>query len=167
VNDCQTQGALAEGLDKISFLLLRYEMVERIYLHKVTRAKGLLRSSLVKLYTAILVYIAKALKYYSESTAKRLGKSIAEGRTRVQNVLDQVSIVESDVDSVRRDIDAECQCYRLRVELIADAIVVHETSFNTLLNLPKQLQNLWSGLRDPIVRIGEQLSDIQDHLNGK
>jgi hypothetical protein len=55
----------------------------------------------------------------------------------------------------------------LCVEQIANAIIVHEMSFNMLLNLPKEVQNLWTGLRDPILRIGEQLSDIQDHLNGK
>jgi hypothetical protein len=110
VNDCQTQGAMAEGLEKVSFLLLRYEMVERIYLQKSTRAKDMLRASIVKLYAAVLLYIAKALKYYSQSIAKKLGKSIIEGRTRVQSILDQVSTVESEVDSVRRDIDAECRC---------------------------------------------------------
>jgi uncharacterized membrane protein YesL len=89
-------------------MVLRYEMVECIYLRKDTKVKGLLKVSIVKLYTAILVYIAKALKYYSQSTTKKLGKSFIEGCSRVQNFLDQVLTLERDVDLLRRDVEMEC-----------------------------------------------------------
>ena len=100
---------MSEGLEKVSFLLLRYDLVERIYVPKATRVKDLLKDSIIKLYASILLYIVKAHKYYSQSTAQKFGKSFIEGRSRVQKLLDQVSTMEADVDSIRRDVDAECQ----------------------------------------------------------
>jgi hypothetical protein len=34
-----------------------------------------------------------------------------------------------------------------------------------LLDLPKQIHTIWTNLGSPLLRIGEQLSDIQGHLN--
>lgn len=109
VNDNQTQGAIAEGLEVLSVILMRYEMVEQIYLRKASKAKDLLVNAITKLYVLILEYLAKAIKYYSQSTAKRLVKSVTDGGTKVRQCLSKISAAEMDVDSLRRDIDLECK----------------------------------------------------------
>lgn len=109
VNDSQTQGAVAEGLEVVSLLLVRYELVEQIYIPKASKSKALLVNAISKLYVSILEYLAKAAGYYSQSIAKRLVKSVAEGGIKVREVLSKISKAEKDVESIRSDIDSECK----------------------------------------------------------
>jgi len=100
---------MAEGLEIVSVILMRYDMVEQIYISKASRAKDLLINATVKLYVAVLEYLAKAVKYYSQSTAKRLAKSVIDGGAKIRENLDNISAADKDIDSIRHDIDSECK----------------------------------------------------------
>ena len=71
VNDSQTFGAMADGVQHVSNLITRYAILEKLYLqaNTVAMAKDQLSQSIVKLYTTILKYLSKARRYYDRNTA--------------------------------------------------------------------------------------------------
>lgn len=74
VNDSQTFGAMAEGVELVSRLITRYAIFEELYLRitatlaSVVETKISLTEPLCKLYTAILKYLAIAKRYYGRHT---------------------------------------------------------------------------------------------------
>ena len=69
VNEYQTNEALLEGLEYISSLIARYAMVEALYLYLASVANDQLSEAIVRLYSAVLIYLAKANKFYSRNTS--------------------------------------------------------------------------------------------------
>lgn len=72
INDCQTFGAMIEGVERVSSLITRYDILEKLYLLPTTApalAREQLEKSIVKLYSAMLKYLSKAGRYYSQNTA--------------------------------------------------------------------------------------------------
>lgn len=70
VNDSQTFGAMAEGIECVSHLITRYAILEKLYVntHRKAAADDQLKESIVKLYSAVLRYLSKAARYYHQST---------------------------------------------------------------------------------------------------
>src|SRR5579862_3048705 len=95
-NDNDTFGAMAEGVEHVSLLISRYALFEYRYLHRGLWASDLgftaqsqsrkrslhttqdhqacaadqLARALVRLYTAILMYLSQAMKYYGRSAGR-------------------------------------------------------------------------------------------------
>jgi hypothetical protein len=69
VNDAQTFGAMAEGVEFISNRITRYAIIEELYMRQDSTARHHLKQAIIKLYTAILQYLFKAKHYYERSTA--------------------------------------------------------------------------------------------------
>lgn len=69
VNDTQTFGAMAEGVEFISNLITRYAIVEQLYLQKPLTAKDQLIKAITKLYAAVLKYLSKANRFYGRNSA--------------------------------------------------------------------------------------------------
>ena len=63
---------MLEGVEGVSNLISRYEIFELLYLHQkpavTARAKDQIKTSLVKLYTAVLLYLCQASRYYTQTT---------------------------------------------------------------------------------------------------
>jgi hypothetical protein len=70
VNDIQTYGAMIEGLELVSSLITRCAMIEWLYLQEDSAGKEQLVESITRLYIAILVYLAKARRYYDRRTGR-------------------------------------------------------------------------------------------------
>lgn len=68
MNDVQTQDATTESLEHISSLITHYAMIEALYLRNSSAAVDQLVDSLVRLYTAILVYLIRAKRYFARNT---------------------------------------------------------------------------------------------------
>ena len=62
---------MVEGIEHVSNLITRYTIFESLYLRTsaTAAADDQLRQSLVKLYSAVLEYLAKAARYYNRNTA--------------------------------------------------------------------------------------------------
>jgi hypothetical protein len=61
-----------EGVERISSLITRCDILERLYLLPMTAlalAREQLEKSIIKLYSAMLKYLSKARRYYSQNTA--------------------------------------------------------------------------------------------------
>ena len=70
VNENQTYEAMALGLEYVSSLIARYSAIEGAYLES-SILKEQLAEALLKLYTAVLVFLARARRYY---TRRHVGK---------------------------------------------------------------------------------------------
>jgi hypothetical protein len=69
VNDQQTFGEMAEGLEVVSNLITRSRIWEQLYLTKPSKMNAQLVEALLKLYKSVLIYLGKAGRYYGRSTA--------------------------------------------------------------------------------------------------
>lgn len=63
-------------MEAVVNLLARYEILELLYLHKISHATVLSTDSIVKLYTAILDYLMLAHEYFEPHPLKKLMNSI-------------------------------------------------------------------------------------------
>jgi hypothetical protein len=72
INDAESFGAMAEGVEFVSRSITRYELIERLYLEKDSMAKVDLRRAVLDQYAAILQYLSKAVRFYSRKTTGKL-----------------------------------------------------------------------------------------------
>lgn len=75
VNDVQTFGAMAEGIELITNLVTHCAIIEKLYLGILTEmmtgdtAESQLKQAILKLYVAVLKYLSNARRYYDRHTA--------------------------------------------------------------------------------------------------
>jgi hypothetical protein len=67
VNDSQTMGAMSESIELVSNLTTRCVVQESLYLRRPSAIEEL-RKALINLYTTVLTYMSKALRYYEQPT---------------------------------------------------------------------------------------------------
>jgi hypothetical protein len=77
VNDVETFGSMAEGLEQVSNLITRYAIFENLYLHVGSAVENQLVDAIVRLYTTILTYLSEAARYYKLNTSGLPGISLA------------------------------------------------------------------------------------------
>lgn len=74
VNDSEEYLAVLEGTDRIAKLIYRYSIFENVYLRHADSARGKakegLEKALRKMYKAILSYLFKAKRYYSQTVSR-------------------------------------------------------------------------------------------------
>ncbi len=77
VNDVQTFGAMADGIEMITQLITRYALFETVYLKhdEDTEVRDIIKPPLVKLYAAVLRYLSKAKQYYDRSASGMLRRT--------------------------------------------------------------------------------------------
>ena len=68
VNDSQTYSTMAEGVELVSDLITRSYIVEIFYLQKPSKTLAQLEKAILKLYTTVLIYLNKAIRYYRQSS---------------------------------------------------------------------------------------------------
>ena len=160
VNDAQTFGAIAEGVETVSRLISRYAIFEATYLrpssHAPSVAQKKLSEQLISLYSAILTYLAKAGRYYNRSTAERLAKSSIIPADTVRSCLQLIWRGETAVDKFADFIHVE-----MTSALDRNVTSLHDDATNKLVGL----ETLIKALDEPLVRTVGTLKDIQDHLD--
>ncbi|KAK3357803.1 ankyrin repeat and SOCS box protein 7 [Lasiosphaeria hispida] len=98
VNDNQTFGTMAESLERISSIVVRYTDLETRVLIRTSALTSQLSTALVRLYGSALGFLAHACRYYGQSTLKRTLKSI--GKTAKMMVEEPLLRIEKDEDAV-------------------------------------------------------------------
>ena len=162
LNDAQTFGAIAEGVETVSRLISHYAIFEVTHLrpsgHTLSSAQKKLSEALIVLYSTILTYLAKAGRYYEESRTKRLAKSIVKPADAVQNHLELIAREEMVVDKLADIVHAE----------MTSALMANITSLNDK-NTKKidDLEKLMKAFDEPLVRTVGALQDLQDHLKAE
>jgi hypothetical protein len=69
VNDHQSFGMMAEGLEMVSNLIVKCRVWEELYLTKTSTMNAQFTHALLKLCKAILIFLGRAGKYYRQSTS--------------------------------------------------------------------------------------------------
>ncbi|KAI1739257.1 ankyrin repeat and SOCS box protein 7 [Xylaria scruposa] len=100
VNDCETFGNMIEGIEKVSNVVATYtELETRVLLRRSVLTKQL-SIALVKLYRAVLQFLAKAHSYYKQRTIKRRLKAALQSPKAV--VEGPILAIEQQESSVFR-----------------------------------------------------------------
>ena len=71
VNEHKTYEAMISGLEHVSGLITRCFAIENTYL-KSSLLRAQLEDALLKLYTAVLLFLARARRYYTRSVTGKL-----------------------------------------------------------------------------------------------
>ena len=71
INEAQSYAAVLEGVEKISNLVVRYEIYERLYLRVHRETTDALEERLTRFYVLILSFLAKAKRFYTKSSASK------------------------------------------------------------------------------------------------
>ena len=106
----------------------------------------MLSEALVSLYSALLTWLARAGRYYKQSTVKRLARSIIKPVDTVQKTLDLVRSEERAVDKFAEIVHAE----------MTSVLTQHVTSLqgNTIKRID-DLEKLIEAFDEPLVRTVE------------
>ncbi|KAL8691858.1 MAG: hypothetical protein Q9218_003002 [Villophora microphyllina] len=105
INDVQIFGAMAEGLEMVSSHITRCHLYEQLYLSQTSIVRPELERALLRLYTALLTYLARARQYYAKSTLGRVGASLLNTSDSVEACLAKVTIERDEVERCTNLID--------------------------------------------------------------
>lgn len=180
INDSSIFGAMLQGVDAIAKMITRYAIFEGIYLesHVLTPAETQLAESLTKLYASILVFLGKALHYYSKSTAMRFAKSaVSFSENSVDDFLSEVYEAEKFVSQDAHLVDADRQQAMVHIIKHTESMALQHSQdlqsipgnysmlHNTTQAPMQHLTTALLGLEQPILRMSGLMVDWQDHLN--
>lgn len=109
MNDSKQRTAAIKGLEDISALVRRYAEIERIYLQGSDITLGAdLKAAVMKLYTHILEYEARAACQFNRNTAIQIARNIVEADSW-GDILGKIKESETACDQLMRIIDAKDQ----------------------------------------------------------
>ncbi|KAF8252084.1 hypothetical protein K440DRAFT_19197, partial [Wilcoxina mikolae CBS 423.85] len=138
INKKETANAILVGLEKIACLIDRCTMYELLYIGGGTEASRNLEKSIIRLYAAILGFVAEAIKKSNDNTIKSAF------------TVDDLSRYLGDIEDLEKTVGQ-------------DAAVSTAASTQTELS---QLRKLLDDLNVTTSRFGPQLDDIQLKLEG-
>ncbi|KAL8715327.1 MAG: hypothetical protein Q9225_006404 [Loekoesia sp. 1 TL-2023] len=131
--------------------MVRYEIIENLYLRPTAipcpNELQYLSQCVTKMYSTVLTYLAKAKKFWSENTAKRIAKGLLTNMENEHNML-QLAIKKIDDETYRTISLLQA---RQRVD-------ESETTKQTLCCLEEEIKT-------PVVRIAQNIADINDKLD--
>ena len=69
ISNVEKAKVVVEGIERVSNLIVWCNIQEQLYLRRRSSATNRLQEALIKLYVAILTFLAKAIRFYGKSTA--------------------------------------------------------------------------------------------------
>lgn len=179
MNDAQTNGAILEGLEYVFNLIARYEVLECLYIQRVTAAQGIFQSAIVQVYTAILRYLLDAYRYFNQKTIKRISRSILQLeeptlkhlaiiKSKERDMHEYIQLILGEIVTTASDtvdrVETKLNLTRQQQESfpIQDKIF-HENQAPEIEEMIKILRRL----SEPLSRYGVQLSTIHDKLEAE
>ena len=139
VSEQQIYDSMLEGLEHVADVIARYAWVETLYLHASSKMRLQLQDSIVKLYIAILEFLAKARRYYSKHTYQRVLKSLVQvDEQAVQKYIRAIAEKEEKVNNIARLVDAQY-----------------------LREISKTMEGGFSSLLSRVDRISRQVAELQ------
>jgi ankyrin repeat domain-containing protein 50 len=146
VAESQQMGALLVGLDTVTNLINRCKIYEILYLNdgQAGQAFSNLEIALVKLYAAMLRFLASANVLYDSNTGVRILRALLEPN-KVADFVDQCEKLQAQVDVEANNCDH------------TDNRVAHARM--------AELERLLVDLTAPIIRTDRQVTKLWDRLN--
>ncbi|KAF6230805.1 hypothetical protein HO173_010921 [Letharia columbiana] len=158
VSDITNFAFIVEGAETMARSISRYATFEQIYLpynSTASRAMKRLKDALVRLYAAILIYLAKAKRYFEEHTPKRMFKAALTSQSDFEELLRNIDKHTANVDHEASLVDAE------RSSDISNTLVSLSIDHQ---EMHAKLRELLQSIDSPIRRMSPQLDSLQDHL---
>jgi hypothetical protein len=69
IDDFEKFAFVVECADSISEMICQYAIFEEIYLQSASSVMGELEAALIRLYASIMIYLAKAKRYFEQNSA--------------------------------------------------------------------------------------------------
>ena len=114
MNDSKQRSEVIDGLEYISKTVRRYTEIEHIYLHgEELMLKGDLEAAVMKLYSQILEYEARAVCQFNRRTAIQIARNVVEADSW-KGTLEMIRASETACDQLTRTIDAADQQKRMK-----------------------------------------------------
>ncbi|KAL8783475.1 MAG: hypothetical protein Q9213_004612 [Squamulea squamosa] len=169
INDMQIFGAMADGLEMVTCLISRCRLYEQLYLSRLSSARRDMESLLLRLYAAMLMYLAAARRYFDKSTLRRLGASVIETSESVDACVAKIAVEHDEVDRCARLIDSEVSqgtdCTVNQIQTSVDALASDFQSLTTDLSGRYQsLESIMESFEQSILRTAIQISDVHAGL---
>jgi hypothetical protein len=179
INDVQTNGAMLEGLELVFNLITRFQLVERLYLHRPSSVQVRLNEAIIALYASILEYLLKAHRYFTQKTSIRIAKSIFQLedltakfittiKSKAGHVDEWVRLVSGEVmntvDGRIKSVEDKLQLLALTTETISTVGTRSAETQNLLGQEVLRLEQILRDLDAPINRVATQVSAIGDNL---
>ena len=89
---------MIESAASIAELICRYAIFESVYLQSPSAAADELQRALVNLYTAIMMYLSKANRYFQQRSIERILKSGLLTTTDLESCFGAIATAEETVD---------------------------------------------------------------------
>lgn len=156
VSDMVKFGFVIEGAEVIARMISRYALFEDIYLHRTSKAVQELQDALVRLYTAILLYLSKAKGFFEQNSAKRMLKAVFVSEEDFQKLAGSINNEETRVDRCAGLVDAET---RNGITETLESLSINQESKNS------QLLSFLHTIDGPVFRMSGQLHSVEDHLD--
>lgn len=109
VNAQHIQTSMVEGIEHVSETITRFAWVETLYLHASTALRRDLQDAILKLYIAVLEFLAEARRHFSLRGYQKLGRSIRFDVQDVQGYIQKIANQEEKVNKLARLIDTQYQ----------------------------------------------------------
>ena len=172
---------MLEGLEVTTNCIARFVIFEDIYLREPSPVAKRLREPLVALYSALLLFLGKAIYYFRRNTLSRVVKSIVKfSETTVQAILGDVERLKEDVILAAGLVDADrLRIIEERVNVIGDQMPGSERPLHSMLSdleigtlqmqsiiskYKSQLRHFFHDIEMPICRLSEELQSLSDNL---
>ena len=95
-----------EDIALITQMISRYAVFEDVYVRSMSTADDELEKALIQLYTAILIYLSKATKYFQENSASVYCASTLDYQLIriIERIIKSGLLAKSDLESYFQDI---------------------------------------------------------------
>lgn len=98
VSDIVQFGFVVEAAELIAHVISRYAIFEEVFLCQASKATQELQGALIRLYTAILLYLAKAGEFFQQSTAKLVIKAALISQEDFETLMTAIDKEENLID---------------------------------------------------------------------
>ncbi|KAH6679762.1 hypothetical protein B0J14DRAFT_559066 [Halenospora varia] len=177
VSDVQKHGAMLQSLELVFNLMAKFAIVERLYLRKHSAARRQLEESITSLYISILQYLSEAIEYYKKGTLPKIITSVFQLEEAVTKHQSAIKGKAEIVDGFLRFLSDEAtfntnDLLNDVVENINSGLQDIQLAQNKTSVLQAEICRETEGLRgalielnEPILRMANQISAIDDKLN--
>ena len=170
MNDVQTFGSLAEGLELVCKTVARYAAIEKLYFRQPSSVDKMLEDSIIATYASILRFLSKCRRHFDLGLTQRVARSITQlPEDSVNKHLKRIAENDQRVLKLIKIVDAE------RLHLTSAQQLSMTNGIDRLANglqelrivstdSTSKLEALLMSFREPLVRIAEQASTLSGSL---
>lgn len=126
----------------------RYRLVEMIYLGRITETTKQLEQAVVQLYASMLLYLAKAKRYFDQNTFVRVVKSGLLAKSDLYELLDKMDLHEKEAERCATLVEVEMN-----------------KGTGDQMKQVSDLRDVLAKIDQPILQMSIKIERVEDHLD--